>query len=299
MDQLKATVCPVCLSDAHDRQVYAANFSLQHLTPEVFSARRLPDRLHFRMVVCKQCGLLRANPVLASETLAMLYAQSHAHDEVLAQAASATYLEYFRRYSLEPPFQGRLLEIGCGSGVFLRLLIQQGMGQVYGVEPGKEAVSAAQDLKGLIYNGMFGAGIYPPDYFDTICAFQMFDHLDNPGQFLKDCYYYLKPGGKLFLIMHDIHAITARILGQACPMVDIEHPFLYNTRTLSALLAKNGFAVQEKFSVYNRYPLKYWAHLMPMAPAVKKPVLGFLQDSLVGKIPLTLGLGNMGMVACK
>ena len=101
------------------------------------------------------------------------------------------------------------------------------------------------------------------------------------------------------MIVHDISAWPARVLGRACPMVDIGHPFLYNALTLTKLLEANGFEVQKRFRVEDHYPLRYWARLMPLPGVVKRPLLAWLQKSTLGQTPLTLGLGNMGVVARK
>jgi 2-polyprenyl-3-methyl-5-hydroxy-6-metoxy-1,4-benzoquinol methylase len=298
-NDLIMTTCAICGTDTHDHEVYAANFRPEDLNPEVFSARRLPDLLHYRMVVCRQCGLMRANPVLSKDALSVLYAESHAHQPHLYQAAADTYGRYFQENFSPFPFQARVLEIGCGPGFFLKVLMQNNCNQVHGVEPSREAVEQSGELKGLIFNGMFGSGIYPPDYFDLICAFQMFDHLENPRQFLKDCRDYLKPRGDLFLILHDIKSWPAKILGPHCPMLDIEHPILYDYKTIVKILEANGFTVQKKFSILNRYPLRYWLQLMPLPKGLKTSLLGFLQETPIGNIPVSLGLGNMGIIARK
>jgi len=296
---LLGTACAICLTDTHDHEVYAANFRPEDLNPEVFTARRRPDRLHYRMVVCHQCGLMRANPVLSTDALSILYKESHGHDLQLSQAAAETYGQYFQENFLPFPFQGRVLEIGCGPGSFLKELMRYHCNQVYGVEPSFEAVEQAGELKGLIYNGTFVGGIYPKDYFDVICAFQMFDHLSDPAQFLKDCRENLKHKGNLFLILHNIKALPAKVLGPNCPMLDIEHPILYEPMTIIKMLEANGFTVQKKFSVLNRYPLRYWLQLLPMPQGLKKRLLDFLEKAPVGNIPVTLGLGNMGIIARK
>lgn len=299
VNDLLVTTCAICSSDTHDKEVYAANFRPEDLSPEVFSARRLPDRLHYRMVICRQCGLMRANPVLSPHALSVLYAQSHGHHPQLSLAAAETYGQYFQENFSPFPSQGRVLEIGCGPGFFLNVLMRKNCNQVHGVEPSREAVEQSGELKGLIYNGMFGSGIYPQAYFDVICGFQMFDHLADPRQFLKDCREYLKPQGTLFLILHNIKALPARILGRNCPMLDIEHPYLYDPGTIIRILEDNGFEVQKKFSVRNQYPLRYWMQLMPLPQVIKKPLLDFLQKASIGKIPVTLGLGNMGVIVRK
>jgi SAM-dependent methyltransferase len=298
-NDLLVTSCAICLTETHDQELYAANFRSEDLNPEVFSARRLPDRLHYRMVICRQCGLMRANPVLSSHAFSVLYAQSHGHHPQLSHAAADTYGYYFQENFPHFSCQGRVLEIGCGQGSFLKVLRQQNCDQVHGVEPSHEAVEQSGDLKGLIFNGMFSSGIYPQKYFDVICAFQMFDHLADPRQFLKDCRDYLKPQGKLFLILHNIKALPARILGPFCPMIDIEHPVLYDSHTIVKMLEANGFEIQKRFSVINRYPLKYWLQLIPLPLGFKKFLLNFLQKISIGNIPMSLGLGNMGIIARK
>jgi hypothetical protein len=57
--------------------LYDANFEPADLNPAVFSARRLPDRVHYRMVRCGTCGLVRSDPVAHLNTLARLYEPSH------------------------------------------------------------------------------------------------------------------------------------------------------------------------------------------------------------------------------
>lgn len=101
------------------------------------------------------------------------------------------------------------------------------------------------------------------------------------------------------MIMHNITALPARILGRSCPMLDIEHPFLYNPVTIIQMLEANGFEVQKEFSVYNRYPISYWMQLLPLPSGFKRSMLDFFQKTPAGNIPVTLGLGNMGIIARK
>ena len=98
MTELKPTQYAICLNDAYDCEIYPANFQPQDLSSEVFSARRLPDKIHYRMVVCRKCGLMRSNPVLSQEFLDRLYTQSHFIYPQEAIWAAQTYRSYFMRY---------------------------------------------------------------------------------------------------------------------------------------------------------------------------------------------------------
>lgn len=297
--ELKPTQCAICLDDACDREIYPANFQPQDLSPEVFSARRQPDKIHYRMVACRKCGLMRSNPILSKESLGHLYTQSHFTYPQEALWAAQTYRSYFMRYLGNVPKEACILEIGCGNGTFLNELYQKGYQNLCGVEPSVQAINESGLMKSFIHQGMFVQGIYPEQHFDVIAAFQVFDHISQPNEFLRACWVSLKPGGKLLLIMHDIGSLLACILGRNCPMIDIEHAFLYNKTTLKALLTARGFNTTEIFSVGNRYPLKYWTKIMPAPSGFKKRVLGFLQKHSIGQVSLRFNVGNMGLIAVK
>jgi hypothetical protein len=74
--ELRKTRCAICGSAENARELYPANFDVQALNPEVFSARRLPDRIHYRLVTCNTCGLVRSDPIADPALLAQLYHDS-------------------------------------------------------------------------------------------------------------------------------------------------------------------------------------------------------------------------------
>lgn len=295
------TLCAICDNNSSDCELYPANFAEESLSYEVFSARRRPDRLHYRIVRCDNCGLIRSNPILDEETLAELYAGSFFTYARESGFAAATYLKYFKkvfRY-LPAPESIKLLEVGCGNGFFFKEIGKSGIKEAYGVEPSLDAVNQSGDLKSRIYAGMFGPGLYPANSFDVVCAFQIFDHISHPNDFLSQAHDYLKQDGLILLINHNIGAPTARLLGERCPMVDIEHPYLYDKSTWRRIVEKNRFEILEIFDVYNQYPLSYWMKLMPLPAVLKNSLLKGLDATRLGRLPVTLGLGNMGLIARK
>ena len=70
-------------------------------------------------------------------------------------------------------------------------------------------------------------------------------------------------------------------------------------QTIGKIVEKNRFEVLEIFDVYNRYPLSYWMKLMPLPAVFKNVLLKFLEVTRLGSLPITLGLGNMGLIARK
>ena len=295
---MRNTHCPICETNSHDREVYAMNFQASDLNPEVFSARRLPDRLHYRMVRCGECGVLRSDPILSDGELAALYAQSEFTYASEAEFTRKTYGRYLQRALRLVRDRGALLEIGCGSGFFLQEALAQGFREAWGVEPSADAIRHAPEaLRPRIYEGLYGADTCPAGSFDLVCGFQVLDHAPDPIALLAACRKDLRPGGVALFINHDCGALSARLLGELSPIIDVEHTVLFDKRTMQRTFEKCGFHVREVFAVRNSYPLSYWTKLAPLPKPLKTPLLSVLRGSGAGRLPLTMSAGNLGLIA--
>jgi 2-polyprenyl-3-methyl-5-hydroxy-6-metoxy-1,4-benzoquinol methylase len=298
--KLTPTECPICGTSQHDREVYRANFDPAALDAQIFSARRLPDRLHYRMVRCGSCGLLRSNPILSTSDLSRLYGASHFTYAAESQYTRRTYARYLKVALRYAPAARSAMEVGCGSGFFLEEALGLGLSEVHGIEPSSEAIAhAVPAVRANLRQGLYGEQTFAPSSFDVVCAFQVFDHVPDPAGMLRACHRHLKRGGIALFINHDSGALTNRILGRRSPIVDVEHTALYDRKTMRRILEKTGFTVREIFSVQNTYPLSYWAKLAPLPKALKSPLLSWLDRSPVGRIAITLSAGNLGAIAVK
>lgn len=297
---LLATRCALCHSDDDGVEIYPSTLRDHAFTETVFSARRLPDRVHYRMVRCRTCGLVRSNPVASPERLDELYAGSSFHygDEV--PGIRRTYGRYLRRLEKYGVRKGRLLEIGCGNGFFLQEALAQGFSDVRGVEPSGEAIALADPaIRDRIVHGVMRPGLFETEQFDVICMLQVFDHLANPGEVLDTCHKVLRPGGLMLCVNHNVEAASARLLGERSPIVDVEHTYLYSPSTMRDLLEQHHFAVQEVVPVLNSYSVRYLIRLVPLPMHLKRKVLSLVDRTFVAGISLRVPLGNLSLVASK
>lgn len=297
---LSPAPCAICGTQDNADEIYRANFDFEAINPAVFSARRLPDRVHYRLVKCRACGLVRSDPIASSELLAQLYGQSvfTYRDEVadlrLTYGRSLAALE---RYGAR---KGALLEIGCGTGFFLEEALDQGYQVVQGIEPSRESVEHAHPrVRSQIFCGVMKPDVFPPERFDVICLFQVFDHLPAPGAFLAECFRLLKHGGLILSINHNIEAISARLLGERSPIVDIEHTYLYSPATMSRIFLGHGFQILQVGPIFNRYSIRYLCRLLPLPSILKRAALAWSQKSLLGQWRLSVPLGNLRLIARK
>ncbi len=298
--ELIRTRCAICGTEGDATELYPANFDLQALTPAVFSARRLPDRIHYRLVKCNACGLVRSDPVAPTELLARLYHQSTFTYTDEIGDLKRTYGRYLAKLDDYGARKDTVLEIGCGNGFFLQQALAQGYRSVRGVEPSRAAVSqAAPEVRDSIVCDLMRPGLFRPAEFDVICLFQVFDHVPDPGTLLDACFAALRPGGLVLSLNHNITAVSARLLGERSPIVDIEHTYLYSPGTMQRIFEAHGFRIRKVGSVRNQYSLRYLVRLVPFPAGIKRTALTWLQRHAVGGLRLRVPLGNLYLVAQK
>ncbi len=297
---MKKQFCPICGPQVEKIPLYPQNFKISQLNKKIFSARRLPDRLHYKTVKCQNCGLVFADAVLDNNQLTKLYQASTLTYQDQIPDLAKTYGYYLKKLEKFKVKKNRLLEIGCGNGFFLLEAKKQGYKQVWGVEPSLDAIKKApKSLQKTIKNSMFHQKLFAANSFDVICFFQTFDHILDPNKFLKDCYYLLKPSGLILAINHNIESFQAKILKEKSPIIDIEHSYLYSKKTMPLIFEKNKFEVLQVNSTFNLYSPDYLLHLLPLPNKLKTNLITLINNFHLKNIKLKLKLGNLILIAKK
>ena len=298
--KLISTLCPICDTKNNASVLYQANFDMEAINPEVFSARRIPDMVHYQIVRCNTCGLVRSDPVADTNILKELYQQSTFTYNQETPNLKKTYGHYLRKTEKYKIPKQHLLEIGCGNGFFLEEAISQGFREVTGIEPSTEAVGMANTLiRSRLICDMLRPGLLPSNTFDVICIFQTLDHISEPNIFLGECIKLLKPGGIMLCLNHNVNAMSSRVLREKSPIIDIEHTYLYSPETIKRLFEKQGLHVLEVKPAWNLIRLYSILRLFPMAHQIKLKLLDFVNRTPLGKLSLTLPLGNLYIIAQK
>lgn len=291
--------CLFCNPDAPGYEtdhalLYPQTFKEEDLNAEVFSARRVTEHFHYKIYKCKKTGLLFSGEILPDDVLLKLYADS--------RVTFNEYTHLIRKDYWSPliPFadsfvRGSALEIGCSTGFFLEELLQQGYKNVSGCEPSEEAKAlAAASIRENIFSGFFKSGIYEKESFDFVCSFQTLDHLSDPIEILRTCHEVLKRGGHGYFITHNTEALQAKIFGEKSPIIDVEHIYLFNKKTLAMTGEKAGFKTRAVFDIHNTYPLKYWMGHAPIP--MKKLFMGAASFTGINKMQVKLKAGNIGVL---
>src|ERR1700722_6375531 len=291
--------CPLCGGD-DARVLVEATLDEGRLTTSAFASRKLPEYMHSRMVECKACGMLYANPVLRPETLADAYKDASFDSGAESRLAAITYRTLLEPHLAALPSRSSALDIGAGDGAFVEELLALGFTDVIGVEPSIAPIEAAKPAtRGHLKCGIFAADQYVAASFDLITCFQVIEHVWDPVKIAADALALLKPGGLFLIVAHNRRAFSARVMGTKSPIFDIEHLQLFDRPTSAALLRNAGFDSIKVSSVQNRYPVDYWIKLFPFPNPVKSGVRRVAEISGVGKLLLSLPAGNLAVVGQK
>lgn len=150
------------------------------------------------------------------------------------------------------PRSGKLLDMGCGLGFFVRKVSGLPNWKAYGREISPAAVRHARETLGLttVSCGRLEDVEFPPGSFDVITFWDVIDHILCPDPVLQRCHALLRDGGICFLRTPNVSGqlLRARInklVRGMQPNVDYmqarDHFHLYSPVTVRKLLERNGF----------------------------------------------------------
>jgi SAM-dependent methyltransferase len=286
--------CPLCGSVDKSHVVAESNIDLAKLDKFAFASRKRPEYMHPRLIQCPSCGLLYGTPVLSPETLAEAYCAAAFDSGNEARYASDTYAREVRKIMRRLPDLSGSLDIGTGDGAFLRQLISLGFQNVSGVEPSQAPYDAAPpEIRNRIRLGLFQPEDYASGGFSLVTCFQTMEHVWDPLGIARAVFPLLKTDGAFVIVVHNRHALSARVLRFKSPIFDIEHLQLFSPKTARNLLERAGYKHVQVTSVWNRYPLNYWMRLLPLPDRIKSGLLSLAHTSRIGKMLVSLPAGNL------
>lgn len=180
----------------------------------------------FRMVRCIDCGLLRLDPRPDRETITRYYPDGYKPfaDTLPSPAARRNRLHNWsveyglrRRVRMVTRFQpeGELLDVGCGTGLFLDAARRRGRWRVRGIEPNADAAVFGNHQRDLpIQQGTLADSDLNENSFDVITMWDVLEHLHNPAAALEKVARLLRRRGVLIVRVPHLESIDARIFGR-------------------------------------------------------------------------------------
>jgi 2-polyprenyl-3-methyl-5-hydroxy-6-metoxy-1,4-benzoquinol methylase len=184
------------------------------------------------------CGLLWLDPAPDADTLARAYAEYHTHASEPGRSRPSRVVRrwikeghYSKRFGypircggpkrtlaralclrprlredldrlimyLPPQTDGRVVDVGCGSGATLDQLRKLGW-RVEGVDSDPKAAAAASSRGLRVHLGSLPDQRYPDGSMDAVTMSHVIEHVLDPVSLLRECRRVLKPDGRLIVV---------------------------------------------------------------------------------------------------
>lgn len=147
----------------------------------------------------------------------------------------------------------RLLEIGCGSGIFLETAARQGW-TVSGVDISPQAVPLAQRFcpgATVICAPVEKAG-FAKGSFDLVALWDVIEHVENPEDLLREAHRLLRPGGLLVMetpdegclarkLVRAAHRATGGRVSYLRRLYYLDHRWYFSRKAMAIVLRRVGF----------------------------------------------------------
>lgn len=290
-----------------------AELSLTHIRCPACNEDRARPRYGkqgFSIVECRACTLRYVNPRPSRAWLDAWYRQAYfslSHE----QAAGAPHLRHEAikdatarlRLQLLSPYgpKGRLLDIGCGGGFFVRAAAAGGWNAM-GLEPSIEAARQTARTQHIrVVAGRSEETPFVDARFDVITLFDVLEHVFCPRTCLTEARRLLAPDGKLVIETPNMAGWLPRLMGARHPYVrPPEHLTYFTPPTLRLLLERCGLKVEQLHERARKvltldYVLALLAQTNPLLTTVLQGTVGRWKP--LSRYPFSVSLDTMLAVA--
>jgi len=221
--------CPICKSTKSGKSIARVN---------------LVSPYDHDLTECPDCGVIRFDPLPANVELEQFYSASYY--DFLRSREEGNGRAFARSLKKISP-KGRLLDVGCATGFFIKGIKDSSGWEVSGVEFGESAARYARETLGLdVRNCSLEAANFPDGHFDYIRINNVLEHVGDPMSMLKECRRIISPGGILFLAVpngsNDSRELIDFHREEKLPARSKNgHIFFFPARTLQMMFGQSGF----------------------------------------------------------
>ena len=218
----------------------------------------LKNESSYDIYECDKCAIAMLHPFPTDEELKKLYScgnyRTGAGKRFGFLIEFLIHLERIRKRRRINQFikPGKILDIGCGRGLFLDVMRRGGWNTI-GTELNEETASyAIKTYDSKIFTGDIIQHKLPAESLDAVNINQVLEHLKNPHKVIEESHRLLRKGGILIISVPDLRSPQFTIGKENWFLLDLPYQLFHFTEEgLSKVLKKNKFKIKhiKRFSL--------------------------------------------------
>jgi SAM-dependent methyltransferase len=197
--------------------------------------------------------------------------------------------------------RGRLLDVGCATGVLLELARLRGW-EVSGVDISEYATGIAREFYSLdVFTGELAEAEYPDEHFDVVVMDDLIEHVADPAALVREGRRILKAGGLLTLNTPNRGGLWHLLMGRRWfHYRQSEHTYFYAPQVITEQLNRHGFEVLEIHSSSKIIDLNYaFGRLRYYDMAISNLLSRTVGRLLISSMTFPIRVGEMVVFARK
>ncbi len=267
LDSYGARTCPSCRANASASNAAVASAPPAEAQPFEDLQQQwygfFKKSTFFTYNRCAACGMLYSPQYFTEPQLARLYASMPPNMvEVSDGALERTQLGYFRELQKFSKLEGEFLEIGPDVGMFAEACVRYGhFTKFWMFEPNVDAHAELRrrigDNELYVSTHLLDLSDVPDNSIDAVAMIHVLDHILDPVGFLSELRPKLKRDATMLIVTHDESSLLARLLKSRFPAYCLQHPHLFNPKSMRSLLGQAGYGVAETKRSVNQFPVTF------------------------------------------
>lgn len=244
--------CPSCGKDKSFFELF--DTTKDSLTNELntFTSmeKKFPTVVNSR-VRCVACDLIFMSPRLSDKSLSVIYKNWYEYaykdifinEDLISQRKKEFQKYHLNIVDLNAKHKGNLLDLGCGSGLFMSLAHEKGW-SVYGVE--LDTFAAHQAIKRYnfpIYNGKLH-NVPFKEKMDAVTLFDYLEHTKTPREDLCLVRDMLNKNGIVFIRVPNQKSLQSYFMREKWVGYISNHLFYFDSKTLVYMIESCGFKLK-------------------------------------------------------
>lgn len=236
----KISTCPICKQSSFSNYLTVKDYTVSQET--------------FEIVNCNTCGFKFTNPRPEIDKIGAYYkAESYISHTNTSKGLIAKIYHSVRKYTLKGKLElvnklysrkGKLLDVGCGTGMFLNVCKENGW-KVFGIEPDDDARAIAEQInQSTIKTDVLNS--FQDEQFNIISLWHVLEHVHQLNETIDWLYERLAVDGSLIIAVPNHESEDAAIYANKWAAYDVpRHLYHFSQKTIKQLFEQHNFRLEE------------------------------------------------------